>query len=85
MNEIQSISIIGSGNVAHHLGNALLGQVKVLSVYSPNQTHCKELAEKLGAHSAAGFETLLPADLILICTSDDAIQSVVASLPEFQK
>lgn len=82
MKTIASISIIGSGNVAQHLGKALVGHVKVLSVYSPNFDHCQSLAEDLFAFPAERLEDLLPADLILVCISDDHIASVIEQLSE---
>ena len=85
MQSIKSISIVGSGNVAHHLGKALVGQVKIKSVYSPNFDHCSALANDLFCYAAESIEGLLPADLVLICAKDDQIPAIVQQLPEEQK
>lgn len=78
---IKSISIIGSGNVAFHLGKAFLGLVKIHSVYSRNDETGHHLSTELNAYFAEEIEQLLPADLILVCVNDDSIQEIVAQLP----
>ncbi len=79
--KIESISIIGSGNVAHHLGKAFAGHVKIVSLCSRNHETGSRLAEELDAFFVESIEEVLPSDLVLICVNDDAIASVLDRLP----
>jgi predicted short-subunit dehydrogenase-like oxidoreductase (DUF2520 family) len=81
---IKSISIIGSGNVAHHLGKAFLGLVKINAVYSRNKVSAQELADDLFVFHAENIEDLIPSDIFLLCVSDDEIQSVISKIPDNQ-
>ncbi len=81
---IGSISIIGSGNVAHHLGKAFAGHIKINSIYSRNKETANELAEDIHAFHANEIKDLIPSDLILICVNDDEIYSVLEQIPENQ-
>lgn len=84
MSSIKSISIVGSGNVAHHLGNAFAGQIQINSIFSRNLNSAKALAEDLHAYHAETIEELIPSDLMLICVNDDEIESVLSQIPESQ-
>ena len=66
------ITIIGSGNIAHHLGLGLFkAGHRILQVYSRNLNPAKELAKKLKARATDNLYTLqTTADLYLICVSD---------------
>jgi predicted short-subunit dehydrogenase-like oxidoreductase (DUF2520 family) len=72
---ISSIVLIGSGNVATHLGSALKkAGCKILQVYSPNKAHAASLAQKLKTKSCNVIEEINPnADLYLMAIKDDAI------------
>lgn len=85
LKEIKTISIIGSGNVAHHLSRALVGECKILSIHSRNQETGFELAEEHFTFFAESIEDLIPADLFLICVSDDSIAGLIDRLPKDQK
>lgn len=83
---IRSIVILGSGNVATHLGTAFQKSgFAVDVVYSREQEHASELAAKLGAIPYTHID-LLPthADLYLIAVKDTAIAEVAAALPPVQ-
>lgn len=81
MKGIQSISIIGTGNVAFHLGSAFLDRgIEIKYVYGRDAEKAKSLSFQLKAQVAPSFESL-KSDLILICVSDDAISEVIARLP----
>lgn len=82
---IQSISIIGSGNVAFHLGKAFAGHVRVNSVYSRNKSTGIELSEELHAYHAEEISDLIASDLFLICVNDDEIESVLHQISEQQE
>ncbi len=73
--KIRDIVIIGSGNVASHLGMALAAKGYLIQqVYSPTMDHAKSLAEDLKADYCSEPELILPgADLYLLAISDSAI------------
>lgn len=77
-----NIALIGSGNVATHLGPALQAAGhSIVQVYSRNLANAELLAAALNAKAVDGFEQLdRNADLYLIMTSDDAIAEVAAAL-----
>ncbi len=81
MKGITSIAIIGTGNVAFHLGKAFFDKGIVISeVYGRNKSLAHELANLCNSYVAPNLNDL-KSDLILICTSDDAIESIVSQLP----
>lgn len=84
MNEIKTISIIGSGNVATHLSRALVGTCKILSIHSRNHETGFALAEEHFTFFAETLDDLIPADLFLICVNDDAIPDLILQLPKEQ-
>lgn len=79
-----TVFLIGSGNVAWHLSAALAAKgCRFLGVYSRTFQHAETLAEQL--HCPVIFDlTQTPknADVYLICTSDEVINSVSALLPK---
>lgn len=70
------IVLIGSGNIASHLGIILTKNGHTVSqVYSRNSEHAQLLAEKLHTSATAQVRDINPnADYYLICIKDDAIQ-----------
>jgi predicted short-subunit dehydrogenase-like oxidoreductase (DUF2520 family) len=85
MEGIKSISIIGSGNVAHHLGRAFNEKVKINGVYSPNIENCETLAQKLNCFAARSIAELPVSDLLLLCVKDDIINLVLKDLADSQR
>lgn len=82
---IKSCCIIGSGNVATHLGRALGRVVDIKQVYSRNINHAEALSSQLPAGCDAidnPQKLYLHADLYIIAVSDDKIKEVLASLPD---
>jgi predicted short-subunit dehydrogenase-like oxidoreductase (DUF2520 family) len=79
MKEIQSIVILGSGNVATHLGKAFhKNGLRIIQVYSRNLLHAEELAQTINANAISDIDRInLNADLILFCISDSAVLSVL--------
>lgn len=80
---IQTVGIIGSGNVAWHLAHALqaLPTVQLTWIYSRNAQTLAELGTELNVFTS----TTLPSsavDLILVCVNDDSIQTIVSQLPK---
>lgn len=86
LNKLTTIGIIGSGNVAWHLTRGLnnASGIKIAWVYSRNETTRNELTQFFNVPAT---DTLLPVptDLVLVCVSDDAIQSILDILPEKTK
>lgn len=80
------IAVIGAGNVATHLAQALAGVADVCAVVARHTSSASRLAAMIG-ESCAASDTLadLPADadLYLISVSDDAVRGVVEATPDF--
>jgi len=76
------IVVLGSGNVATHLAQALKANGEsVMQVYSQNLNHAKILADVVDAEAIDTFEALaLDADLYIISVKDDAIEAVAEQL-----
>lgn len=87
MDRIKSAVLIGSGNVATHVGIAFADAgIRILQVYSRNLDKAETLALKLSCEATNVLDSLLgDADLYLIAVSDDAIPEVVAALPHTDK
>lgn len=76
------ITIIGSGNVAAQLAEALVRQgAEVVQLYARRREVAEEIASPLGIEVASTPEELAEADLYLVALSDRAIGEVVAQLP----
>jgi len=85
MKDIQTISIIGTGNVAFHIGSAFLERgIQIKSIFGRNTEKANSLAALLNSEVASSIQTI-ESDLVLICVSDDAIESLVTQLPSTLK
>jgi len=75
---IRSAILLGSGNVATHLGEVLLQKgIKILQVYSLHENHAQELAEKTGSEAISDITKInTSADIYIICVKDDAISEI---------
>jgi len=75
---IQTVSIIGAGNVAAHLGCALKkAGIRVLEICNRTPDSGRALARRTGARYIPGPAGLDPnADLVLISVSDDAVAGI---------
>jgi predicted dinucleotide-utilizing enzyme len=75
MSGIHSVSIVGTGNIAHHLGKAFRDAgVPISDIYGRNSASVKELGLKLNCAVVASLDDL-SGDLILLCVSDDAVET----------
>jgi predicted short-subunit dehydrogenase-like oxidoreductase (DUF2520 family) len=77
-----NIVLLGSGNVATHLGRSfkLAGQ-DIVQVYSREAQNAYELADSLGAEAVENLADItLKADLYIIAVKDDAIRQVALGL-----
>ena len=82
MKLIQNISIVGSGNVAYHLGKALKNNgVKINFIYARNEKEGICLAENLDSQFTSELHLLSNADLVLLCIPDDVIYDLVDQIP----
>lgn len=81
---IQSVIIIGSGNLASHLSQAFLAANKtVKTIVSRNPIAGRLLASKVnGSYVAKVEDCPTDTDLIILAVSDAAIESVASRMPE---
>ncbi|MBN2663432.1 MAG: DUF2520 domain-containing protein [Bacteroidales bacterium] len=72
------ISIIGAGNVATHLAInfAKAEEITVVQIISKTEKSAKSLAEKIYCEWTIDFDKLKSADLYIIATNDDSIETV---------
>ena len=78
---MKNIILLGSGNVATHLGIALKNNnYTIVQVYSKSIKNAKILANKLDAHFTNDLSKLKSADLIIVSINDDAILSVISQI-----
>ncbi len=83
MNEINTVILLGAGNVATHLGKALSSaSIDVMQVYSRTLESAENLASELSCRSTNRIEHLdQRADLYVIAVADDAIEKLAVSFP----
>ncbi len=81
-NQISTVSIIGSGNVATALGIALFNTgINILEVFSPNISNSKLLAKRVKCNYIDNIEKINTAsDLYIIATPDKEISGVITNL-----
>ncbi len=84
-NSIQSIVLLGAGNVATHLGEALSqNNYSIVQIFSRTEQSGSELANKLGCPFITDLQKLnQEADLYIFAVSDDAIPNIL-KLANFQ-
>lgn len=76
------LGIIGSGNVAFHLANYLYNQShRIQWIYGRNSSTVIELSTNVNATPLFHLTDTPVVDLIIVCVSDNSIQSVVEQLP----
>jgi predicted short-subunit dehydrogenase-like oxidoreductase (DUF2520 family) len=82
LERIQSVGMIGSGNLATHLCHAITAAgIKVSWVYSRTEEHAQKLANNIKTLCVTQLRSKLPqTDLIIICASDDAVPKVIKKL-----
>jgi len=81
MKSITSVSIVGAGNVAYHLGKALSNSgVGVDFIFSKSNTNAQELANLVGAKATRNLADLQKSDLIICATPDDTLIDLIPIL-----
>jgi len=85
MGSIKHISIIGSGNVATHLGQALHAKgLTIDTVWSRKLKRAKQLAAKIDAQPCSRLKQLTTtSDLFIIAIVDDAIRDMAIKLEKY--
>lgn len=80
-NEIKNIVILGSGNLATHITLAFYkAGVSIIQVYSRNEEHAKELANKVEARFTSKIDEIAKeSDLYIFALSDSALATVLQS------
>lgn len=81
---IQSVSFVGSGNVATHLAIALnkIG-VEVVEVFSYHTENSKSFAKKLDCSIIESLQNMkLTADITILAVPDGKIQEISSQLPD---
>lgn len=78
-----NIALLGSGNVATHIGGALVeAGCRITQVYSRTLAHAAPLASKWGAAVINQISDIdVTADVYLMAIKDDALEGVIAQLP----
>ncbi len=81
------ITLIGSGNVATHLGAAFKNAGhRIVQVYSPNTHNASLLAYHIGAEAISDLQQINPdTDIFVISVKDDVIAEMVQALLPHQK
>lgn len=81
------ITLIGSGNVATHIGAALKNAGHhIVQVYSPNAHNAALLAYHIKAEPISDLQQIIPnTDLFIISIKDDAIDEVASAIAIHQK
>ena len=80
LNEMKNIILIGSGNVATHLGIALKNEgYNILQVWSMQVDNAKFLADKLDCKFTNSLDDLVKADLYIASVKDDKIVEVISN------
>ncbi|GGE67084.1 putative short-subunit dehydrogenase-like oxidoreductase (DUF2520 family) [Pedobacter psychrotolerans] len=76
------IVLLGSGNVATHLAQALKSKgEEIVQIYSQNLNHAQLLADRIPCESIDNLKAIkTDADLYIIAVKDDAIESIADHL-----
>ena len=78
---MKDIILVGSGNVATHLGIALKNcNYTIVQVYSRSIENAKKLAQQLNTDFTNDLTQLKTADLIIVSVNDDAISTLLSKL-----
>jgi len=82
-NSIKTVSLVGSGNVATHIGSALnLVGIEIKEVWSRSLNNAQRLAQKLDCDVVLDLESISEVDLVLVAVSDDAVAKVTSKISE---
>lgn len=79
--KIESVVIIGAGNVASHLAVHLSKFVRIEGIISKTKTSAQQLASKVGSNALASISDIPSCDLVLISTNDSSIYQIEKEIP----
>ena len=78
---MKNIVLIGSGNVATHLGLSLVNKgYTIKQVWSKQLKNADILAKKLNSTSTDELKNLKNADLYIVAVKDDALEAVLQQI-----
>ena len=82
MEQQDKIILIGAGNVAHHLGGALLKAGENLcQIYSRTLDTARQLGMRTGISYTAELNEIYPdGDIYIFCVSDDVLPSIIKAI-----
>ena len=82
---MKNIILIGSGNVATHLGISLKKRCyNIVQVYSNQVNNAKILANKLDCNFTDSIDRLLDADLYILAVKDDVTHQLLNKIPDIR-
>ena len=78
----KTLVIIGSGNVATHMAQALSGNIQIVQISSRTIGHATALADSIGngCTPSDNLEELAEADAYCISVNDDAIPKILTKI-----
>ena len=80
---IQKIILIGSGNVATHLGKKIQdSNYDIIQVISKKKDSAKKLADDINTSFSNKISDIMPADLIILAIKDEEIEKIIPQLPD---
>lgn len=81
--EIQKVTIIGTGNVAHWLVYALKNaKISISQIFGRNEERCRILAESCGAEAITDLTNLKSdSDLYIFSLKDDSYGELISQVP----
>ena len=78
---MKNIVLIGSGNVATHLGLSLVNKgYTIKQVWSKQLKNADILAKKLNSTSTDELKNLKNADLYIVAVKDDSLEAVIQQI-----
>jgi len=82
-NSIETVSFVGSGNVATHLAQALNNAgIGIKSVFSPNKMNAEEFAEKFNCQVVNNIADVAEeVDMLILAVPDSRVEDVCNSIP----
>ncbi len=79
---METISFIGSGNVATHLAKFFFARGhRIINVFSLTPEHARRLAQDVRAKPVNDWKELSAADIYIIAVEDNAISTVAKNMP----
>lgn len=77
-----TVSLVGSGNIATHLGTKLFSVgYPIESVFSRNHHNASILAKKLNAKAVTSVKDMAESDVIILAVPDGVIETTAAAIP----